>query len=67
MTQLEKVVAAAQRQQGYGKVFVLGDYASSYLAVLYGADPTPIEVLDRIKEALAAADLDQPAESSGSS
>jgi glucose/mannose-6-phosphate isomerase len=46
---------------------VLGDYASTYLAVLYGADPTPIEVLDHIKEALAAADLDQPAESSGSS
>jgi glucose/mannose-6-phosphate isomerase len=43
---------------------VLGDYASSYLAVLYGADPTPIEVLDRIKEALAAAEFDRPAESS---
>jgi glucose/mannose-6-phosphate isomerase len=46
---------------------VLGDYASTYLAVLYGADPTPIEVLDRIKEALAAADFERPAESSGSS
>jgi glucose/mannose-6-phosphate isomerase len=42
---------------------VLGDYVSSYLALLYGADPTPIEVLDRIKEALAAAEFDRPAES----
>jgi glucose/mannose-6-phosphate isomerase len=40
---------------------VLGDYVSTYLAVLYGADPTPIEVLDRIKEALAAAEFDRAA------
>lgn len=31
VTQLEKVVAAAQRQQGYGKVFVLGDFNSGWL------------------------------------
>jgi glucose/mannose-6-phosphate isomerase len=37
---------------------VLGDFVSAYLAVLYGTDPTPIEVLTGIKEALAAADLD---------
>jgi glucose/mannose-6-phosphate isomerase len=46
---------------------VLGDYVSSYLAVLYGADPTPIEVLDRIKEALAGAEFDRSAESSKAS
>jgi glucose/mannose-6-phosphate isomerase len=46
---------------------VLGDYVSTYLAVLYGADPTPIEVLDRIKEALAGTDFDRPAEMSGAS
>lgn len=36
---------------------VLGDFVSAYLAILYGVDPTPIEVLTRIKEALAATDL----------
>ncbi len=46
---------------------VLGDYVSTYLAVLYGVDPTPIEVLDHIKEALAGAEFDRPAESSGPS
>ena len=37
---------------------VLGDYVTTYLAVLYGIDPTPIEVLSGIKEVLAAADLE---------
>jgi glucose/mannose-6-phosphate isomerase len=36
---------------------VLGDFTSAYLAILYGLDPTPIDVLTHIKEALAAADL----------
>jgi glucose/mannose-6-phosphate isomerase len=36
---------------------ILGDFVTAYLAVLYGTDPTPIEVLTGIKEALAAADL----------
>lgn len=40
------------------RAIVLGDYVSTYLAVLYGIDPTPIEVLSRIKEALAAAEFD---------
>ena len=31
----------------------LGDLVSVYLATLEGADPTPIEVLDRFKAALA--------------
>jgi glucose/mannose-6-phosphate isomerase len=39
------------------RAVVLGDYVSVYLAVLYGIDPTPIEVLNRIKEALAAAPM----------
>lgn len=33
-----------------------GDYASYYLALLYGADPTPIQVIDRLKDELAAMD-----------
>jgi glucose/mannose-6-phosphate isomerase len=33
----------------------LGDFASVYLAVLYGLDPTPVEVISRIKERLAEA------------
>ena len=37
---------------------VLGDFVTTYLAILYGTDPTPIEVLTSIKEALAAADLE---------
>jgi glucose/mannose-6-phosphate isomerase len=32
----------------------LGDYVSAYLAVLYGLDPTPVEVIGRIKERLSA-------------
>lgn len=40
------------------RAIVLGDYVSVYLAVLYGIDPTPIEVLNRIKDALAAAAFD---------
>jgi glucose/mannose-6-phosphate isomerase len=40
------------------KAIVLGDYVSTYLALLYGTDPTPIDALVRIKEAMAAADLD---------
>ena len=31
VTQLTKVVAAAERQQGYGRVFVLGDFNSGWL------------------------------------
>jgi glucose/mannose-6-phosphate isomerase len=34
---------------------VLGDWTSLYLAVLAGVDPTPIEKIDRLKAALAAA------------
>ena len=41
------------------RAIVLGDYVSVYLAVLYGLDPTPIEVLSRIKEALAAASVSE--------
>jgi glucose/mannose-6-phosphate isomerase len=40
------------------RAIVLGDFVSVYLAVLYGIDPTPIEVLTRIKEALSAAAFD---------
>lgn len=37
---------------------VLGDYVSTYLAILYGVDPTPIDVLSGIKEALSASGLE---------
>lgn len=46
------------------RAIVLGDYISVYLAALYGIDPTPIDVLTRIKEALAAAELDASATNS---
>jgi glucose/mannose-6-phosphate isomerase len=32
----------------------LGDFVSAYLAILYGVDPTPVEVISRIKERLSA-------------
>ncbi len=35
---------------------LLGDLISLYLAVLRGVDPTPVEVLDRLKSALARGD-----------
>lgn len=33
----------------------LGDYSSVYLAMAYGIDPTPVKVIDALKEALAGA------------
>ncbi len=32
----------------------LGDFASYYLAVLNEVDPTPVEVIESLKKALAA-------------
>jgi glucose/mannose-6-phosphate isomerase len=32
---------------------LLGDLVSLYLAVLRGVDPTPVEVIERLKAALA--------------
>ena len=37
-------------------VLALGDFTSVYLAVEYGKDPTPIEKIDKIKEALRTED-----------
>ena len=34
----------------------MGDYVSVYLAFMYAVDPSPIEVIDHIKEQLALAD-----------
>ena len=34
---------------------LLGDLMSLYLAVLRGVDPTPVEVIDQLKSALAQA------------
>jgi glucose/mannose-6-phosphate isomerase len=33
-------------------LILLGDYVSAYLAFLYGEDPTPVAVIDRLKQAL---------------
>jgi glucose/mannose-6-phosphate isomerase len=35
---------------------ILGDYVSVYLAFTYGIDPSPVSVIDHIKEQLAMAD-----------
>lgn len=35
----------------------LGDYVSYYLAILYGADPTPIDAINYLKGRLAAQDV----------
>jgi glucose/mannose-6-phosphate isomerase len=35
---------------------VLGDHVSVYLAFMYGVDPTPIDVIDHIKQQLVLAD-----------
>jgi glucose/mannose-6-phosphate isomerase len=43
--------AAVQRVMS---LVLLGDLVSLYLAVLRGVDPTPVEILDRLKEQLAA-------------
>jgi glucose/mannose-6-phosphate isomerase len=34
-------------------LIVLGDWVSYYLAILHGEDPTPVEVIDRLKRELA--------------
>lgn len=34
-------------------LIMLGDYASEYLAVLYGVDPTPVEKINLLKDELA--------------
>ena len=41
-------------------MIVLGDYLSVYLAFTYAVDPTPIGVIDHIKEQLALADQTEP-------
>lgn len=33
---------------------MMGDYVSYYLALLYGSDPTPVQVIDFLKQELAA-------------
>ncbi len=38
---------------------VLGDYVSTYLALLYGVDPTPVEAIDFVKASLS----DEPSDS----
>jgi glucose/mannose-6-phosphate isomerase len=35
----------------------LGDYVSTYLALLYGIDPTPVDAIDHVKGGMSAADL----------
>lgn len=57
---LERHGVAHQELQGEGEgplghmmsLLLLGDYASYYLALLYGVDPTPVEVINYLKERL---------------
>jgi glucose/mannose-6-phosphate isomerase len=35
---------------------VLGDFVSVYVAFMYAMDPTPVDVIEHIKEQLALAD-----------
>ena len=39
---------------------VLGDFTSVYLAALYGLDPTPVEAITELKQALALSDRPAP-------
>ncbi|KUK52789.1 MAG: Bifunctional phosphoglucose/phosphomannose isomerase [Desulfotomaculum sp. 46_296] len=57
----DKVAGVAQIQSAgdtilsrmYSLIYT-GDYTSIYLALLYGIDPGPVKVIDRLKEALAS-------------
>lgn len=53
-------VVTADGQDRLGQALsaiVTGDYASVYLAFMYGVDPSPIEVISHIKKQLALADV----------
>ncbi len=41
---------------------VVGDFASIYLAALYGIDPTPVDAIRELKQALALSDRPEPTE-----
>jgi glucose/mannose-6-phosphate isomerase len=41
---------------------VLGDFTSVYLAALYGIDPTPVDAISELKQALALSDRPAPSE-----
>lgn len=45
--------SAATPLQEMARAIVLGDYVSYYLAVLHGMDPTPIAVINELKDHLA--------------
>ena len=40
----------------------MGDFASIYLAALYGIDPTPVDAISELKQALALSDRPEPTE-----
>jgi glucose/mannose-6-phosphate isomerase len=44
---------------------VRGDFASIYLAALYGLDPTPVESISMLKAALALADQPDDGDANG--
>lgn len=55
------VESEGQNRLGHAlSAMVLGDYASVYLAFMYGIDPTPIDVISHIKEQLTLADQAGP-------
>ena len=61
--EVEAAGAAVRDVRGFGRrglgrlvsLVMLGDFASFYLAVLRGVDPTPVEPIVRLKKALAGA------------
>ena len=60
-TQIAHQVVPAAGQGRLAEAFsliVLGDFVSAYLAVLYGLDPTPVEVIAQLKARLAALDAE---------
>jgi glucose/mannose-6-phosphate isomerase len=44
---------------------VMGDFVSVYLAALYGIDPTPVDAISELKEALARSDRPTPDDDDG--
>ncbi len=47
-------VRGASRLARLFSLVQLGDYASCYLALLYGVDPTPVDAIQALKASLAS-------------
>ncbi|HWH24504.1 MAG TPA: bifunctional phosphoglucose/phosphomannose isomerase, partial [Candidatus Limnocylindria bacterium] len=51
-------VAGEGRLAEAWSAIALGDYVSTYLALLYGVDPSPVEAISHVKERLLAVDVE---------